>query len=683
MRAIFLSLLGAFCSLALAAPAQELVAVDLRGETLRLEVNSGLEGVRRSRLPDPPRLVLDLYGIQRLAAELPEVPASGPIAGVRVGRHPDKLRVVVDLKQPLESYRVRRTDRVVEIDLSSAMQSEAAKAASAPVPEPRPATEPVPAADPPLPAAAGPAPTEAPDETAESPAPEPGTDPEEPEGTRLSLRQAVQAALINNIELEIARADPRIAEEQLAQASGAYDPEIFLDHTFEQRENPTYSVIQDQFTGESLTRIEEDEWRYSGGFGGVLPLGLSYSSSYQVRRLESASAFSSLDPEWRGDWVSQLRLPLLRDLFHNSASVTVRRRGIARDISLEEFRRQLVDLIVSVEASYWELSAARSSLDAARKSLQTAGDLLDQTRIQYEVGVVSRVEVTQAEAGLAQREVDAIVAQNRALAAQDALLNLIYMPSMDQYTQAHLLIDNPSFVDYEVDPNNALSKALESRPELEAARKRIEDAEVQLGFAKNQRLPRLDLTGSYTHSGLAGKPKPSAFNPDPIALFPIDSGGIDDEFLHAGGDRSWGIGARIEVPLGNVTARHRVTERQIELRRARSRLKRREQDVILDVRAATRQIRSSSDAVRAARRREAAAEENLRAEQERLRLGDSTPFLVLEFEEDVAEAQQQVIVSLQTYRNAITQLERAQGTLLPTLGIGIEDELNRPASTLY
>ena len=254
---------------------------------------------------------------------------------------------------------------------------------------------------------------------------------------------------------------------------------------------------------------------------------------------------------------------------------------------------------------------------------------------------------------------------------------------MAQYTNANLIIADPSFVDYEVDPEASLAKAFENRPELSTARKIIEDAEVQLGFARNQRLPRLDLTGSYTHTGLAGKPRPSVFNPDPAPIFPTDSSGVDDDFLHAGGDRSWGIGARFEIPLGNITARHRVTEREIELRRARSRQKRQEQDVILEVRAATRQIRSSADAVGAARRREAAAMENLRAEQERLRLGDSTPFLVLEFEEDLAEAQQQVIVSLQSYRNSIAQLERAQGTLLATLGIEITTELDRPFSSLY
>jgi outer membrane protein TolC len=487
----------------------------------------------------------------------------------------------------------------------------------------------------------------------------------------LTLRDAVAAALENSLDLEIARTNPEVAAEQLLQARGVYDPTMFLDHGFGQRETPTFSFIQNIIGGTAVTRIEEDEWLYSGGLTGVLPLGLSYSSGYELRRLSTSSVATGLDPEWRGDWVTEVRLPLLRDLFRNQASITVNRAGIAFDLSEEEFRRELMDLVVRVEGAYWELASARAAREVSQKSLQTAQDLLEQTRIQYEVGVVSRVEVTQAEAGLAQREVDAIVSVNRAEAAQDELLNLILVPTMEQYDAAQLTTDEPTFIEYQVDPDAALATALQLRPELAAAHKTIEDAELQLGFARNQRLPRLDLRGSYTRSGLAGDPK----NPAAIVQFPRDSSGVDDDFFNASGDRSWAIGARLEIPIGNTTAAHAVIERKIDLRRAHSQLRRQEQGVILDVRNATRQLRNSADAVRAARRREVAAAENLRAEQERLRLGDSTPFLVLEFEEDLAEARRQVIVALQGYRNAITGIERAQGTLLDTMGISVDAEM--------
>jgi len=81
--------------------------------------------------------------------------------------------------------------------------------------------------------------------------------------------------------------------------------------------------------------------------------------------------------------------------------------------------------------------------------------------------------------------------------------------------------------------------------------------------------------------------------------------------------------------------------------------------------------------VRAAERRKASEAERLRAQQERLRLGDSTPQEVLDVEEDFAEAEHQEIDALQIHRTSITALERAQATLLDSRAISIQRELNR------
>ena len=99
--------------------------------------------------------------------------------------------------------------------------------------------------------------------------------------------------------------------------------------------------------------------------------------------------------------------------------------------------------------------------------------------------------------------------------------------------------------------------------------------------------------------------------------------------------------------------------------------------MILDVRNSVRNLRSSIEGIQAAERNRVAQSETLDAEQERLRLGDSTPFQVLEHEEDLADAERQLIFSLQVHRNAIAGLERAQGTLLDGLNISVEEELSR------
>jgi outer membrane protein TolC len=501
----------------------------------------------------------------------------------------------------------------------------------------------------------------------------------------LSLQEAEVLALENNRGLVVARTVPQLAETFERQAEGVFDPLAFAEYGFEHEENPVVSPFQTGFTAITFQRIDNDAWRGGTGLSGLLPFGLSYSSSYTYTRLDSGStAITALERDYRPVWESQATLPLLRDFIHNEANVTLKRSRIQHSLSEEEFRESLIELVAGVANSYWALAALRATENVAAKSLEVANDLVEQTRVQYEVGVVSRVNVSQAAAGQAEREFDFIVAQAAAGNAQDALIDLIEHPDLAALRTTRLVTEEPAFVEYSVDEEVAVGKAMRLRPELAQRRRRVEESELDVAFARNQRLPRLDLSGGYTLTGLAG-PGKELVDPNGTVLFP--GGKIDDvpqrgrsannNFFSARGAHSWRIGGRVEIPIGNRTARARVTQRRIELRRARTALRQQEQEVVLEVRKAARDLRAAIQGLEAAERRRAAQSESLRAEQEKLRLGDSTPREVLEQQRDLTEAERQVIAALQVYRDSITALERSQGTLLPALGIRFEDELNR------
>ncbi|TDJ03068.1 MAG: TolC family protein [Deltaproteobacteria bacterium] len=245
-------------------------------------------------------------------------------------------------------------------------------------------------------------------------------------------------------------------------------------------------------------------------------------------------------------------------------------------------------------------------------------------------------------------------------------------PGAAGFASTKLIPNDPAYIEYNVELESAIEKALAQRAELAAAQNQVEDAEVQLSFGENQRLPSLDLLASYRFSGLSGDAKPNQ-------TATVESGfsSSNDSFFRNDGDRSWSLGGEVSIPLPNTSARALVAQRRIELRRARTNLRRVEQSVILEVRGAVRALRSAVDGVEAAERNRLAREEALRAEQEKLRLGDSTPHDVLQFEDDLVDSERQKIAALRTYQNAITGVERNQGTLLETRGISVEDELQR------
>jgi outer membrane protein TolC len=480
----------------------------------------------------------------------------------------------------------------------------------------------------------------------------------------------------------VARTEPAISDQLLEQARGVYDPRF--DAAWSYADNET-AVANALISGGGAApgtvprnTLVDETWNYDTGLSGVLPLGISYNSHVNMQRIETTSFFRELDPEWFTNWINEVRVPLLKNFVHNEADLLVRRSRIGNQIAQEDFRRQLIDEVLEIERTYWDLTAAIDEHRVADKSLATAKSLLEQTRVQYEVGVVSRVAVTQAVSGMAEREENEITARFRVENVEEELLVLIVAPGEDGYENTKIRPESPGMVQYEVDIDAAVRRALETRPELDVARNRVRDSEVEMEFAENQRLPELDVVGSYSLNSIAGDAKDN-----PATGTPRDFEGNDsstdtlNDFFTGDADRSWSVGAQFSIPIPNTTARSRFKQRKIEHRRSLTELRREEQRIILQTRLAARALLAALERIEASERRQDAAEEALRAEEEKLRLGDSTPFTVLEFEEDVAEAENGLIRALQVYRVAISELERAQGSLLPSRGISIEQELVR------
>jgi outer membrane protein TolC len=527
------------------------------------------------------------------------------------------------------------------------------------------------------------------------PTPPPGTLPAAPvEVLPLSLGEAIALGIENNTDVQIVRYDPPIAEYDHDAAWGAHDPALFGDYLYTSRNVPTASALltEDPMVPPTDTfQLVERESAGSAGVRGLLPrVGWIYQLAYAGSALDSNSPIQSLSTQYDAGLTGSLTVPLLRGAWWGAAWTQVELTGIGTELALEQFRRNLMDLVggpsgvplevnESIEASYWTLAARKQELEVANKSLETARVLLEQTRAQYEVGVVSRVEVTEAEAGVADREFRRITAENLYRRAQDNLVDRVYGPRLTPTSRIEIEpTDRPEdYVTFALDPEASTQRALERRPELAIARQQIEQSEILLKFAKNERLPQIDAVGSYGVVGLAGKPNPDPLfgAPLPAGLVPRDYDGTDNRFFHSTDDRIWAAGAVVSIPLQNSTARANVGSSELQLRRALTNLRRVEQDIVKDVRDAVRNLASALEGVQAAERAVAASEEQLRAERIRLEHGESTPFDVLQREEDLVTAESQRIAALRVYHGSVTALDRAQGTLLEDRSIVLEDAL--------
>jgi outer membrane protein TolC len=491
------------------------------------------------------------------------------------------------------------------------------------------------------------------------------------ESMPLSIEQAINLALENNLDVETQRFGPLFDEQKILEARGAYDPEFFGEFGYSDKE----SLSSFQFFPESRSETTDGV----GGFRGLIPiLGAEYDFQFAGKRTTTNSPAQSLSPSYEPSFSLNLTQPLLRGLIWNESWTRIKTSRLKYQESLSEFRQQVMATVKEVENAYWDLVAKGEQKAVAEKSLETAEALLSQTKTQYEVGVVSKVEVVEADAGVAEREFILIRDDNFHLSAQDKLGDLLFGSRFTADSNMRIeATDRPEdFVHYELAIEDAIQVAFRRRPELATIDDKVERQTFERKFARNQRLPSLDVKVGYGNEGLGGKCNDSLSAANLTACQNTRQEGnfgdsLDDLLTDDAADQ-FTARAVFSIPLTNTTARARASQADIELRRIKTEKRRIEQTIILEVRKAIRDMKSTYEGIVAARRSSAASAEQLRAEKVRLEYGESTPFDVLQREEDFVGARSREIEALRLYRNSVTGLLWAQGSILSNRNIVID-----------
>jgi len=495
----------------------------------------------------------------------------------------------------------------------------------------------------------------------------------------LSLSEAIAIALKSNLSVEILRFEPIIASERAIQAWGAYDPEAFADFGYDSSDQPIASALQEgnPSTPDVVDQLKNKNTGGDGGLLGVVPwLNATYEISLQGNKNTSNSSIQGLSPQYTSTFSISANIPLLRDLIWNSSWTNIKTAKIQDSISQQNFREIVMETVRIVELAYWELIARKSLLRVAQKSLETALETLEQTQTEYEVGVKSNVEVVEADATVAEREFDLIVAENNYENSMDNLIDVVFGPRLTPDTAVLIepITDPEADIGLEVDVSKAVAVAFEKRPDIAIARETINREQIELKFAKNQRLPRFDVALGWGNTGLAGRDSqiPSFFPPPDTRAIGPDFGDTFNDFFTDRASEQFSVRGLVSIPIPNTSARKEVTISELEVRRSKTQMRRVEQQIIVDVRRAARDLEASQRGIVAARRRSASSAEQLRAERVKLQYGESTPFEVNLRQRDLIQAESQEISALQAYRNSIVTLDREQGTILDTHNISID-----------
>ncbi len=488
------------------------------------------------------------------------------------------------------------------------------------------------------------------------------------QGLRLSLADCLGTALENNLDLVSARKDPLIAEEQVAVNQAAFDGVIGANANLtDSSSDKLITDLSPAMLG-AVPGASDDETNSGGvSWSQLLNYGANYSLSVNLRDEAATSSdislftgqLSATDRDTTAESISlRYEMPLLQGFGRetNKVNVLLARSGVST--SKEDLRLQAMRTMQQVEDAYWDLLATRAALQVARESLKLARDLYELNKKKVEVGTLAPIDVTQAEAGVASREEDVIVAENAVQNAEDVLRGLLAFPSDDPSWRMPIIpTDSADFEPRDVDVEAALATALERRPEIINARQQVRDRELSQRVAKNGVRHSLDLTAEITRN-------------QGDTDFSFSESGLLVSFTNQDSDGDdWSVQLVYGYPIRNRRAKAEYAVSTLNREKSEVALRNAEQDIRIDVRTAARNVVSGVKRVGAARSNTVLQRKTLEAEQKKYENGMSTSFEVLRIQTDLSDARLAEIRAILDYMKGLADLERAKGTLLEARGL--------------
>lgn len=463
----------------------------------------------------------------------------------------------------------------------------------------------------------------------------------------LSLDQAVQMGMRANLDLQSGSYNAPIAHQAFIGATAAFD--TLLTAGFEASRVETPSTFT--FTGNQ--NDEQDILAGSLGVTRRLQRGGTVSLLYTADRIDSNSLVAAVNPGYSSGLTLEVIQPLLRGA-GDTATADIRRAQNGIAAARADFDAQVEGVLERIVSAYWELVFAEDNLAARQSSLEVAQELLADAQARLDAEVGTPLDVAEARAGVERRRSEMLQAENARGTVEDQLLALI-MPFGPQRLRGARIVPSDSSqaesggAPDPADEDRYLTLALSGRPELQAAKAAISDRGIDMLVAFDGIRPQLDVTGRIVSSGLD-------------EMFGDSTGD-----LLAGNAVTATIGVQFSMFVGQRAARANWRAAGWARRQAVLRLKELENRIVVEVRGALRDLLTTRAQLNAAKAEVAAAQEGLDGERDKLEQGKSTPFRVLQKEDDLTDARTRLGRSAADTRIAESALWKAIGLLAQNL----------------
>ena len=319
----------------------------------------------------------------------------------------------------------------------------------------------------------------------------------------------------------------------------------------------------------------------------------------------------------------------------------------------EQLRGTESTIFSQVVAAYNDVIRDRSVVELNRANVRQLETNLQATRDRFEVGDLTRTDVAQSEARLSLAQGDLRTAEANLIASRERYIQLVGDVPGE-------LAPPPPLPNLPDDPEQAIAVALRENPDLAAAERNQEAARFEVQVARASTAPRVSAFGRGDYSNALGTATSPQLPVQPAQQQSQASIGLQATIpIYQGG--------RPAAQVRQATARQsQALEQVIEV----------ERNIVQQVRAAYASYRSALEVIEAAQAAVSANRLSLEGVRAENSVGNRTIIEVLNAEQELLNAQVQLVTAK---RNAYV----AGFTLLAAMGKAEARDLDLEGVTLY
>ncbi|MDQ2713149.1 MAG: TolC family protein, partial [Acidobacteriota bacterium] len=368
--------------------------------------------------------------------------------------------------------------------------------------------------------------------------------------------------------------------------------------------------------------------------------------------------------------------PLFRGFGRNVNLRYIRIANINQRISRLLFYQQLISTVYGVARLYYDLVSLNENTQVKRETLAAARKLYEDDAAQVEQGTLAPLELTRARSLVTSSELDLIQAEGSVHQEEVILKAQLSRLGTADPVLSNLPIKPTDPISIpasdEVRPlDQMVREALSNRPDLIQASLQVQSGQIALEASRNSTLPEIDVIGNFQTRGSSEVPFTNVGTPGTgLITAPTDLGvaGLRTS-------RIYQAGIQLNLPLKNHVAQADAARDLLQTRQAEAKTQLLANQVREQVENSVIALQTARSALNAAIESRRYQEQLVDAERDKLSVGASTNFLVIQQESYLAQARSTEVAARSVWIKARVALDRAVGNLLERNGISYEDSL--------